>query len=144
MRPRQHWPRLTRTQDVPAERDDTVARGAWYADPYGTAGERWWDGRKWTREVRGAPAVDATAAVARRVRVTKPDRARARVSAAPSDGSRICPDCRGSGYSLARGYRCATCGGKGRATPSELRARLLLLVLTMAFLIASLLLGWRW
>lgn len=32
-----------------------AARGAWYVDPFGTAGERWWDGHKWTRETRGAP-----------------------------------------------------------------------------------------
>ena len=31
------------------------ARGAWYTDPYGKAGERWWDGTKWTRTIRGAP-----------------------------------------------------------------------------------------
>lgn len=30
--------------------------GAWYADPFGSTGQqRWWDGSKWTREVRAAP-----------------------------------------------------------------------------------------
>jgi hypothetical protein len=27
--------------------------GAWYADPFATAAERWWDGHKWTEQVRG-------------------------------------------------------------------------------------------
>lgn len=31
------------------------ARGAWYEDPFETAAERWWDGHKWTQEVRGMP-----------------------------------------------------------------------------------------
>jgi hypothetical protein len=37
----------------------TAVRGAWYADPYGSAAERWWDGCKWTRQVRGTPAAPA-------------------------------------------------------------------------------------
>lgn len=37
-----------------------AAKGAWYVDPFGTAGERWWDGHKWTREVRGAPAASSS------------------------------------------------------------------------------------
>jgi hypothetical protein len=142
--PRQNWQQLTRTRDEAADQDDAAGRGAWYPDPYGMAGERWWDGRKWTREVRGVPTVDATAAAANHVRRTQADRARSRVSAPPPDGSRICPDCRGSGYSLARGYRCATCGGRGRATRGELRARLFLMGFCLAFLIVSSLLGWHW
>lgn len=35
---------------------DPVARGTWYADPFGEAGERWWDGRRWTQQVRGEPS----------------------------------------------------------------------------------------
>lgn len=31
----------------------TVSRGAWYPDPFEVAEERWWDGGKWTDEVRG-------------------------------------------------------------------------------------------
>ncbi len=33
-------------------RRDQERRGAWYPDPYGKADRRWWDGRKWTSEVR--------------------------------------------------------------------------------------------
>lgn len=29
-----------------------ILRGAWYADPFTLAGERWWDGTKWTDRVR--------------------------------------------------------------------------------------------
>ncbi len=35
------------------EERESARRGAWYADPFGGTGERWWDGTKWTREVRG-------------------------------------------------------------------------------------------
>jgi hypothetical protein len=35
------------------------SRGAWYADPFGFAAERWWDGAKWTQEVRGAASRSA-------------------------------------------------------------------------------------
>jgi hypothetical protein len=31
-------------------------RGAWYADPYEQADERWWDGRGWTDQVRSGSA----------------------------------------------------------------------------------------
>lgn len=40
-------------------RDEPISRGAWYPDPFGVAGERWWDGGKWTRQVRGLPQEDA-------------------------------------------------------------------------------------
>jgi hypothetical protein len=36
-----------------------IWRGAWYADPFGTAAERWWDGSKWTDVVRGPTKKDA-------------------------------------------------------------------------------------
>jgi hypothetical protein len=37
----------------PRLRDQFVNRGAWYPDPFGVAGERWWDGGKWTQQVQG-------------------------------------------------------------------------------------------
>jgi hypothetical protein len=45
-----------------ADRGRTSAgRGRWYADSYGAAAERWWDGTKWTHYVRSRPPVEATA-----------------------------------------------------------------------------------
>src|SRR5437588_7767770 len=44
-----------------AERDGSARRGAWYADPYEIADQRWWDGGKWTDAVREAPEGDAAA-----------------------------------------------------------------------------------
>lgn len=38
-------------------------RGAWYRDPFGKAGERWWDGGRWTDEVRGEPGPAGTASL---------------------------------------------------------------------------------
>jgi hypothetical protein len=40
---------------------EAAVRGAWYADPYGAAAERWWDGRRWTQEVRGEPSAGEAA-----------------------------------------------------------------------------------
>jgi Protein of unknown function (DUF2510) len=45
-----------------------AARGAWYPDPFGKAGERWWDGGRWTDEVRGEPAPTGTASLPRKPR----------------------------------------------------------------------------
>jgi type II secretory pathway pseudopilin PulG len=39
--------------DVCTEQQGGVRPGAWFADPYETAKERWWDGKKWTDQVRG-------------------------------------------------------------------------------------------
>jgi hypothetical protein len=33
---------------------DRQGRGAWFADPFGVAEPRWWDGMRWTAEVRRA------------------------------------------------------------------------------------------
>ncbi len=42
----------------------TPERGAWYTDPYGTeAQERWWDGSKWTQNVRQKPLDAAPPAI---------------------------------------------------------------------------------
>src|SRR5436305_9799729 len=45
--------------DETVDRLGAVRPGAWYADPYGEAGERWWDGRRWTKQVRGTPQESA-------------------------------------------------------------------------------------
>jgi hypothetical protein len=43
----------------PSGLDKPVSRGAWYPDPFGVAGQRWWDGGKWTQQVRGtAPSAE--------------------------------------------------------------------------------------
>jgi hypothetical protein len=47
-----------------ATTDERVASrsGAWYADPYGSLDrQRWWDGTKWTNEVRAARGADPPA-----------------------------------------------------------------------------------
>ena len=55
-----HTPRQTTggdgQHDVRSERQRSVARGQWYADPFEKADERWWDGTKWTSHVRRGPA----------------------------------------------------------------------------------------
>lgn len=40
----------------PPEAEDAPLGGAWYADPWGQAPFRWWDGRRWTDWVTGPPA----------------------------------------------------------------------------------------
>lgn len=45
-------------------------RGAWYPDPFGKAGERWWDGGRWTDEVRGEPDPTGRASLSRKPRPT--------------------------------------------------------------------------
>jgi Protein of unknown function (DUF2510) len=37
------------------EPDDASLGGAWYADPWGQAPFRWWDGQRWTDWVTGPP-----------------------------------------------------------------------------------------
>jgi hypothetical protein len=44
-------PEKPRPPDVPAEQKG----GAWYADPWGEAPFRWWDGQRWTDWVTGPP-----------------------------------------------------------------------------------------
>ena len=47
----------TNSAPEPQSRQRAPYRGAWYADPYGgSMQQRWWDGTKWTTEVRSAPA----------------------------------------------------------------------------------------
>src|SRR5579859_2895446 len=79
----------------------TVDRGAWYADPFGKAAERWWDGLKWTQKVRGAPKEGHADALPRKGQSRRlngravDDHDRSAVS--ESDGSRACRRCRGTG-----------------------------------------------
>jgi hypothetical protein len=44
------------------EQRDPRARGGWYLDPFDSAEERWWDGRKWTQKVRATPQGETTTA----------------------------------------------------------------------------------
>ena len=58
MRRRLRRRHANRDQLNQATTDERVASrsGAWYEDPYGSPDrQRWWDGTKWTSEVRGAP-----------------------------------------------------------------------------------------
>jgi Protein of unknown function (DUF2510) len=45
----------TPTEDAALQRD-SIAWAGWHPDPFDLAGERWWDGTRWTGHVRGAPA----------------------------------------------------------------------------------------
>jgi len=42
----------------PPAPDPSQLGGAWYADPWGQAPFRWWDGRQWTDWVTGPPSGD--------------------------------------------------------------------------------------
>jgi hypothetical protein len=42
-------------KERPPQADPTTQGGAWYADPWGQAPFRWWDGRQWTDWVTGPP-----------------------------------------------------------------------------------------
>ena len=39
-------------------RRETIAWAGWHPDPFDVAGERWWDGTRWTGNVRGASRTD--------------------------------------------------------------------------------------
>lgn len=41
------------------QRSETIAGEGWHPDPFDLAGERWWNGTRWTRHVRGAAAPGA-------------------------------------------------------------------------------------
>jgi hypothetical protein len=64
--------RFSSNGEETVERPGSVRRGAWYADPYGEGGERWWDGRRWTQQVRGTPQ-EGTAAMPAWGRTRSPD-----------------------------------------------------------------------
>jgi hypothetical protein len=50
-----HGAHAAAQQDGGSGQGTSGRSGEWYADPFGTAAERWWDGKSWTDEVRGAP-----------------------------------------------------------------------------------------
>jgi hypothetical protein len=46
-------------RDPGAEEVSAPLRGAWYADPFGSPSrQRWWDGTKWTTQVRDTPSAE--------------------------------------------------------------------------------------
>lgn len=50
-------PRAAMARASVAEPERAMGRAAWYADPYGSPGrQRWWDGKKWTKELRDTPS----------------------------------------------------------------------------------------
>lgn len=131
--------------EVPGSDERPSMQGAWYLDPHGAAGERWWDGQKWTQEVRGTPNPDTATTTPHRARVggypitsDVPER-----MAGISGSSQECPNCRGTGRSLAWGYTCPNCLGKGRATRTERRVYWSMFAITIAILTASILLHWH-
>ena len=38
-----------------------MQQAGWYPDPWGQAGQRWWDGQQWTSNVNGTPTAGAAA-----------------------------------------------------------------------------------
>ena len=42
-------------KERPPQPEPSAQGGAWYADPWGQAPFRWWDGRQWTDWVTGPP-----------------------------------------------------------------------------------------
>jgi Protein of unknown function (DUF2510) len=46
--------RDTSSEGSRAAKDRRASRAAWYRDPFGVGDERWWDGTRWSREVRGS------------------------------------------------------------------------------------------
>lgn len=47
-------------------RRETIAWAGWHPDPFDLAGERWWDGTRWTGNVRGALRTDGAGEAAER------------------------------------------------------------------------------
>ena len=56
-------------------RSTSSLRGAWYADPFERADERWWDGRSWTDRVRDASDAGGARPEAHTVRIAGSTRA---------------------------------------------------------------------
>lgn len=116
-----------------------VPRGAWYQDPFEAADERWWDGGKWTDQVRGPAEPDAEASLpepvgedvttkAPAVPVRETSRALGEASRA-SHGRRPCHSCHGTGRVMnpRLGIRvgCRTCRGTGMSKRRDIAAAVL-------------------
>jgi hypothetical protein len=141
MRPLRHSATGAKQRERAGSDEVPPSRGAWYPDPFGKAAERWWDGSKWTQEVRGAPTGFTAGPVP-----TGRSVSRSR-NAAPSTGahqakagtSRVCRRCYGTGevtYDTGITGKCPSCMGKGRTTPEDRRANLILTAIGIAILIA--------
>ena len=131
---RAHQREGQKSQDAPP------SRGAWYADPFGAAAERWWDGAKWTQEVRGAATRSTVGPTPNKGRASRSGSTSESTSAGRAvDGkSRICRRCYGSGqvmYDSGITGKCPSCMGKGRTTPEDRRANLILAAIGIAILI---------
>ncbi len=55
--------RLTGDESTSVASEESAAqrRGAWYADPYGEGELRWWDGKRWTTQVKGSAVTEELA-----------------------------------------------------------------------------------
>lgn len=118
-------------------RPPQVSRGAWYVDPFGKAAERWWDGTKWTQEVRGAPTRSTAGPVPIKRSVNRYGNAAEPTTAdgAARGKSRVCRRCYGTGqvtYDTGITGKCPSCMGKGRTTPEDRRANLILAAIVVA------------
>lgn len=76
--------RGTSSEHSHARNERGSSRGAWYEDPFGVGDERWWDGTRWTREVRNSASADGVS--------RPPDRASEGVSRPPTEGIPHPPD----------------------------------------------------
>lgn len=109
--------------------------GAWYADPYGKAAERRWDGHKWTKDVRGvrsAPPADGR----RRRSVTRGlEGGSSKARSAGGEQTFTCYRCRGTGRANDLGYTCPDCLGKGRMTAEDRKVNRVMRVAAVAITI---------
>lgn len=100
--------------------------GVWYADPYGEATERKWDGHKWTKDVRGVRSASPVDSRPRRSITRGVEAAYAKAKAAGGEQTFTCYRCRGTGRAYDLGSTCPNCMGKGRMTAEDRKANWLL------------------
>jgi hypothetical protein len=97
MRPLRRGATGAKQREVPGPQERL--RGAWYADPFAKAAERWWGGAKWTQEVRGAPTSSTASPVPAKGSVRRARNAVRSTGAeqAVAGKSRVCRRCHGTG-----------------------------------------------
>jgi Protein of unknown function (DUF2510) len=131
----------TQQEDPPPSQRHAVARAAWYPDPFGAAGERWWDGGKWTQEVRGAPRAGSGAPPRKRqVSALRRSAVEGRDADTALDSGRACTNCQGTGrvmFDTGVSGTCPVCLGKGRTTAEDRRIQLVLLAIFVAILVVA-------
>lgn len=123
--------------DAPERKHKRPLDGAWYSDPYGVGAESWWDGHRWTREVRGGPVpMDAPR---RSTHVNDTHGTGSRSTPRKGARGRLCPHCQGTGQHQSIGGECQVCLGTGRVTNVR-RWQYVILVAALIIALAALLL----